>query len=318
MLLDDLVISIQTVQTRIREHATSFSQNEYRTRICLIDPLLHALGWDVSDPKSVTLEHQLGNRRVDYALLGEDGKPRVFIEAKHLGENLESEEFQDQVFNYAWRQKLKFVGLTDGNRWIIEDLQARLNDDDSRILDITVSTESPDVCAQRFLLRANNILLFKQVCVPREGLSPNVIQSELATSSTESISPEFISHIREGFPSLANFETLGKGRHHISRMYIPDRGEIQLSGPSQFMVETAEWLIRMARLEPGICPIFNGRYLVIHTVYRSLYGSPSPHRLSNGLYLYKTHWHLATMLSNSKFLVERCGMDPDHILLKSA
>ena len=51
MLLDDLVTAIQTVQQRIRDHGTSLSQNEYRTRISLIDPVLNALEWDVSDPK---------------------------------------------------------------------------------------------------------------------------------------------------------------------------------------------------------------------------------------------------------------------------
>ena len=51
MLLDDLVTAIQTVQGRIREHGTTLSQNEYRTRLALIDPYLNALGWDVSDPK---------------------------------------------------------------------------------------------------------------------------------------------------------------------------------------------------------------------------------------------------------------------------
>ena len=55
-MLDDLVTAIQTVQQRIREHGNTLSQNEYRTRIALIDPILNALGWDVSDPVLVTPE----------------------------------------------------------------------------------------------------------------------------------------------------------------------------------------------------------------------------------------------------------------------
>ena len=115
MLLDDLLTAIQTVQQRIREHGNSLSQNEYRMRISLIDPVLNALGWDVSDPKLVTPEYHVGSGRADYALLGEDSKPQAFIEAKRLGQNLNSEEFQEQVFTYAWRQRLKYIGLTDGN-----------------------------------------------------------------------------------------------------------------------------------------------------------------------------------------------------------
>ena len=185
MLLDDLVAAIQTIKARIREYVNSLSQNEYRTRISLIDPLLIALGWDVSDPGSVTLEHQLGNRRADYALLGEDGKPRVFIEAKRLGENLESQEFQEQVFTYALMQKLKYVGLTDGNRWIIEDLQARLNSGESCILDITLSTETSEICARKILYRGSGILLFKQTTAICEEPPSDGLQSEPATTKPD-------------------------------------------------------------------------------------------------------------------------------------
>ena len=150
MLLDDLVTAIQTVQQRIREHGTSLSQNEYRTRLALIDPILNALGWDVSDPALVTPEYQAGNGRADYALLGSDGKPRAFIEAKRLNEPLESH--QDQVFKYTWDQKLFYGGLTDGNRWILEDVTAAFSGRDGRLLDVTISKEAAHQCALKLLL----------------------------------------------------------------------------------------------------------------------------------------------------------------------
>ena len=79
MLLDDLVTAIQTVQQRIREHGNTLSQNEYRTRLALIDPILNALGWDVSDPNLVTIEDQWAGGRADYALLGpKTDKPKGF------------------------------------------------------------------------------------------------------------------------------------------------------------------------------------------------------------------------------------------------
>ena len=317
MLLDDLVTAIQTVKDRIREHVNSLSQNEYRTRISLIDPVLNALGWDVSDPTSVTLEHELGSRRADYALLDEDGKPKVFIEAKRLSANLESEEFQEQVFTYAIVQKLKYVALTDGNRWILEDLQARLNGGESRILDITLSTETPEISARRIQLRGDGVLLFEQAGSPREQPLSSVVQADSCATKPDISSVDIGPSFEKDWISLANFGTLGEIKR-ISQMYIPDKGKIRLLSSSEFMVETAEWLIRMARLDPRICPIFHGRYLVIHTVLRSLYGSPSPHRLSNGLYLYKTHWHLNTLLNNTKFLVEHCNQNPASILLKSS
>lgn len=54
MLLDELVNVIEKLQERISVHGNSLKQNECRTRAALIDPLLTALGWDVSDPGLVT------------------------------------------------------------------------------------------------------------------------------------------------------------------------------------------------------------------------------------------------------------------------
>ena len=69
MPLDDLVQVIEILQQRIRDHGDSLRQNEIRTRLALIDPLLRALGWDVADPGLVTAEYDVSGQRADYALL---------------------------------------------------------------------------------------------------------------------------------------------------------------------------------------------------------------------------------------------------------
>ena len=56
MVLGDLVGSIELLQERIRSHNAVLRENETRTRMALIDPLLSALGWDISDPGVVTPE----------------------------------------------------------------------------------------------------------------------------------------------------------------------------------------------------------------------------------------------------------------------
>ena len=69
----------------------SLRANETRTRMALIDPLLQALGWDVSDPEVVTPEYDVsGARAPTTRLLRPDGKPAAIVEAKHLGEALAS------------------------------------------------------------------------------------------------------------------------------------------------------------------------------------------------------------------------------------
>ena len=114
-MLDELVAIIQTLQTRIREHTATLRENETRTRMALIDPLLKVLGWDTADPSLVTPEYNVAGRAADYALLQGDGKPAATIEAKKLGEPLESHRMQ--MLNYSNVAGVQYAGLTDGNRW---------------------------------------------------------------------------------------------------------------------------------------------------------------------------------------------------------
>ena len=88
MLLDDLVGTIETLKERIAAYGLSLGGNEIRTRMALIDPLLTALGWKTSDPSIVMPEFDAGGEKPDYALLGSNGTPVAFIEAKHLGVTL--------------------------------------------------------------------------------------------------------------------------------------------------------------------------------------------------------------------------------------
>ena len=58
MVLDDLHELIETLQTRIDQHASALQQSEALTRYALIDPLLRALGWDTGDPSQVLVEYR--------------------------------------------------------------------------------------------------------------------------------------------------------------------------------------------------------------------------------------------------------------------
>ena len=84
MLLEPLVSTIETIKERIDAHGPALRENEIRTRMALIDPLLQALGWDTANPAMVAPEYSAGNGRADYALLNGAVNPVAFIEAKHL------------------------------------------------------------------------------------------------------------------------------------------------------------------------------------------------------------------------------------------
>ena len=62
-------------------------ESEALTRYALVDPVLCALGWDVSDPEKVRPEFPTEQGRPDYALLWEE-KPLIMVEVKPLHANL--------------------------------------------------------------------------------------------------------------------------------------------------------------------------------------------------------------------------------------
>ena len=139
---------IETLKERITAHGPSLRASETRTRMALIDPLLGALGWDVTDPEMVTPEYSVGNGRADYALLSKDMTPVAFIEAKHLGEPLERPQQEDQLFTYALRQQVKYAALTDGNRWLLDDVSV-FSGGERRLLQISIAEHADArICSQ--------------------------------------------------------------------------------------------------------------------------------------------------------------------------
>ena len=150
MPIDDLASVIETLQQRIRQHAPSLRENEIRTRIALIDPLLRALGWDVSDPALVTPEYAVSGGRVDYALLGADGKAVALLEAKHLNEALTAHRMQ--MVNYANMSGVPYAGLTDGNHWELYEVFAQKPFEECHLLRVSIADTPAYQCALPMLL----------------------------------------------------------------------------------------------------------------------------------------------------------------------
>lgn len=150
MPIDDLASVIETLQQRIQQHAPSLRENEIRTRIALIDPLLRALGWDVSDPALVTPEYTVSGGRVDYALLGADGKPVALLEAKHLNEALTAHRMQ--MVNYANMSGVPYAGLTDGSHWELYEVFAQKPFEERHLLRVSIADTPAYQCALPMLL----------------------------------------------------------------------------------------------------------------------------------------------------------------------
>ena len=91
---------------------------EQNTKATLIEPVLEILGWNIRDWDEVHREYR-GKRTdspVDYALKIMR-TPRLFLEAKGLGENLSDRKWVAQVLGYATVAGVKWCVLTDGDEW---------------------------------------------------------------------------------------------------------------------------------------------------------------------------------------------------------
>ncbi|MCY3744082.1 MAG: type I restriction enzyme HsdR N-terminal domain-containing protein [Candidatus Poribacteria bacterium] len=89
--------------------------NEQAVRQGIVDPLLRNLGWPLEETQIAYPEYTVGSGKVDYALLDpQSKKPRVFIEAKQVG-NIEGAE--EQLFGYDARIRVPIAVLTDGQIW---------------------------------------------------------------------------------------------------------------------------------------------------------------------------------------------------------
>ena len=91
---------------------------EQNTKASLIEPLFEALGWDVRDADEVHREYKSrpADKPVDYALQMLR-KPRLFVEAKGLGEHLADRKWVSQILSYAAVAGVTWCVLTDGDEY---------------------------------------------------------------------------------------------------------------------------------------------------------------------------------------------------------
>lgn len=112
MLLQSLIELVETLRERIEKHGDALRASEALTRYALINPLLHELGWDTTDLALVIPEYNSGNGPADYALL-DDGKPVMIVEAKKLGDRLDTKVLS-QVLSYCMMEGTDHFSVTNG------------------------------------------------------------------------------------------------------------------------------------------------------------------------------------------------------------
>lgn len=118
---------VRDVISKIRRYQDR-NIGEQNTKASLIEPVLEALGWDVRDPDEVFREFKAKSvdSPVDYALTILR-KPRLFVEAKGLGETLTNRKWVSQVLSYATIAGVEWCVLSDGDEYRFYNANAPLD-----------------------------------------------------------------------------------------------------------------------------------------------------------------------------------------------
>ena len=326
MPLDDLVGVIETLQQRIREHGPTLRENETRTRMALIDPLLAALGWDVSDPAVVTPEYNVSGRWADYALLRPIGQPSATLEAKKLGESLASHRMQ--MLNYSNASGVEYAGLTDGNHWELYEVFQRGQLEDRRILDVSIADTPPHQCALQLLLLWRPNLGSGQPMAAREPILTTNWKPESRSAPPESRSapieppaPVIVETLQPsppqpipsaaGWVALPEFNPPGRSKPPPA-IRFPDGSMQEIQHWNDMLVAVATWLYAAGRLAVENMPVRSSSKIYI------VHNQPI-HPTGNQFFQYRaiadtplvvnTHGSAVQIRKNAQTLLQHCGVN---------
>ena len=148
---------LDEVRTRIA-NAPKRGLNEQNTKATLIEPVLRTLGWNVENIDEVQREFRLKKRDkpVDYGLLILR-TPRLFIEAKALGSNLDDRRWANQIMGYASVAGVEWIVLTDGNEYRIYNSHAPVAVDKKLFRTVRVADNDPLVARTLELLAKDRL-----------------------------------------------------------------------------------------------------------------------------------------------------------------
>lgn len=310
-MLDDLAGVIETLQGRIRNYGDTLRQNEIRTRVALIDPLLQALGWDVADPALATPEYEISGQRVDYALLGPEGKPAATVEAKKLGEPLASHRMQ--MLNYSNAAGIAYAGLTDGDRWEMYDVFKPVPLENKNLLQVSLSGEPAYHCALHLLLLWRSNLASGQPVAANEPIAG----FPLTPGDDTSQPPVDVSQL-QGWVRLADFQPKPKDSHPTA-IRLAKGYERSCQFWWSIIAEVADWLVRTGKLTAAQCPVKipKGQRYIVHTEPVHINGKDfeHPYALPNSLYL-ERFYKVPLAVEMPKALLQHCGVDAGQVWLK--
>ena len=312
MPLDDLVSVIEALKARIRDHRADLQANEIRTRMALIDPLLTALGWDAGDPALVSAEYDLKGSRADYALLGANGKPASFVEAKKLGESLAAHRMQ--MVNYANMAGVAYAGLTDGDRWEMYTVFDQRPIEERRIVEVSIAQKPAYESALQLLrLWRPNMASGKPVSAEKSLFDQAAPAKVLADKP---VPPH--PNTPSGIP-LVSYNPQNAHASKPPAIRFPDGIARNTRYWWQLPVFAAEWLWSNGQLTKDKIPVgmSNKSYFInTEAVHPSGKSFHAPQAISGTPLVFDKHGNRNAMVDRAKRLLEHCGVNPAEVRLK--
>ena len=321
-MLDDLVGVITTLQQRIRDHGPALRENETRTRMALIDPLLAALGWNVSDPAVVTPEYNVSGRWADYALLRPDGQPAATLEAKKLGESLASHRMQ--MLNYSNAAGITYAGLTDGNHWELYEVFAPKPLEERRVLQLSIVDTPAHQCALQLLLLWRPNLASGQPVAAGEPVfaveaAPAPEPSPTRTVA-EPIVPPPVSVVSPGNGWVALSSLVAEtGDASPKAIRFPNGDEHSMRNWVQLVQHTVAWLSSKALLTESNVPIPSSqKRFIVHTepIHPSGREFNQPIPITGTPFVIEGNLSCQAAVSRAKKLLQTCGQYPAEVFVR--
>ena len=250
MWLDDLNELVGTLKERIEQHKDVLSKNETATRYALIDPLLTALGWDLSDPRQVQTEYSIGDGRADYAMLSGRNTPEIVIEAKKLDRPIS--DGIKQSISYCTEDGIKYFVVTNGRDWAAYETHKVVPVTDKQIIDFSLTDPTrPTVMKMLWLWRGN----FESESPIVPVVPDRPVSQQAATSAPQPAAaapPPSVQQPDRGIP-LDEFSP-GKGPPPAALLFS---GGTKKSIAKWYEMQTlvVQWLIDTERLTEADCPV---------------------------------------------------------------
>lgn len=257
MWLDDLNELVGRLKVRIEQHKNVLAKNETATRYALIDPLLTALGWDLSDPGQVRMEYNTGEGRADYAMFarGDTDIPELVIEAKNL--STPTSDGINQSINYCLQDGIFYFFVTNGEKWEAYDVNKRAKLADKRVVDFSLTDPTQLTVMKMLWLWRGNF----ESGSPIVPIAPDRPASQWtatpAPQPAPAESPSSVQRPNRGTP-LDEFNP-NNGDRPPAALLFPKEAEKSIANWYEIQTSVVEWLIEIDRLTDADCPIMGSR-----------------------------------------------------------